>query len=321
MSNAVTRAGSYAKGKRFMRIGFVISGLLLGTSLVGCATKETCEPLTKCGGDFLAGAKAIGKVTATEWVAAAPDACVDNVPTPPNPASLTLIPPRPAGIRAVEPSTVDWCNGLVLAGDGTIKDYDDGWFETLKQYAGWFPSVPLYEATLTMQQGFQYELTTRQLVTQHADLSPTCLVAQGVKLSCDQVGSQLQSFLEKKFNMVSGLRARVYTTGNAPVCQQTTEDGCSCDYNVALSATTAGPWTSNAGEISFFDFTAAPPAQADYCVSAAGFSLSGTKGADLFNRGSLKTLQFKPQSCGDSVQSKSEEGIDCGGSCPTACSK
>lgn len=284
----------------------------------GCTTSPQCEELPKCGGDFLVGAKDLGSgAEATEWVATAPGACVDQVPTPPSPASLLRIPPRPAGIRAVEPATADWCNGLVLGADGAIRAYDDGWEQVLKQFSGWFPSVPLYTAQLTLERHYQYSLVTTQLVTQHADLSTTCLVGQGVRLSCADLNAQLATFVEDRLNKITGLRAEVYDNR----CAETSESGCACDYNVSLTSTTAGPWAAERGQISFFDFNAAPPARADYCVGAASLSLSGSQGADLFNRGSLKTLALLPPSCSDGVQSKSlaEEGVDCGGSCPSPC--
>jgi hypothetical protein len=308
----------FAKGK-FMRIGLYNSVLVaLSVALGGCTTPPYCESMGKCGGDYLANAKDLGlKSKSQEWVATATDACVDQVPNPPNPASLLLIPPRPAGQRAVEPATVDWCNNLVLSADGTIKDFDDGWYETLKQFSGWFPSVPLYTAQIEFEQNYQYTVTTTQLVSQHTDFSNACLIAQGVVLSCEHINNQLQQFVEKKLNTVPGLQATVYHN----TCSQTSEAGCSCDYDVSLTSSSAGPWTAASGKISFFDFDAAPPSQADYCVNANGMSLSGTKGTDLFNRNSLKTLALRPPTCSDGVMSKTlgEEGIDCGGQCQKAC--
>jgi hypothetical protein len=305
------------KGDAFMRMGLVDTAmLLLVASLAGCSTPLNCEAPRKCGGNFLAAAKDLGGgIAAQEWVATATDACIDNVPTPPNPASLTLIPPRPAGIRAVEPATVDWCNNLVMKSDGTIKDYDDGWYYALKQFGGWFPSVPLHTAQLELQENFQYTLTTTQLVRNHVNLSQSCLIAQGLKVSCDHLNRQLKDFLQKKFNTVTGLNAEIY--GNA--CVPMSDDSCSCDYNVSLISTTAGPWAADdEGRISFFDFTAAPPVRADFCSSTSSLSLAGTDGDDLFNRGALKTLSLKAPTCSDRVMSKTlgETGIDCGGSCP-----
>ncbi len=164
--------------------------VLLAVSLGGCTTPPYCDALGKCGGDFTVSASDLGSgAPSTEWVSTTVDACIDQVPNPPEPPSLALIPPRPAGTRAVEPSTIDWCAGLVLGADGTITGFDDGWYETLKKFNGWFPSVPLFTAQLELVKNNQYSLTTTQLVSQHIDFPATCLVAQGVVLTCDDIAA------------------------------------------------------------------------------------------------------------------------------------
>lgn len=328
-----------------MRSAFVIFGILLSASaLSGCSTPLHCESLGKCGGDFLANKSDLKSGDLSqEWVASSTDACTDNVPNPPDPPQLALIPPRPAGVRAVEPSTVDWCAGLALTADGNIKYFDDGWYEALKKYNGWFPSIPMYTAQLEFVQNHQYTLQTVQLAKQHFELPSTCLSAQGVLLDsdpakeCQTLGQKLQAFVAKKLEALKFLQATVYTGTNPadssqdlPVCLARLDSSaagqyaCVCDYNVAIQTTTAGPWASdNKGQVSFYDATAAPPADADYCVSGAELQLSGTKGLDLFNRNSMKTLTLRAPSCTDGVQSKTlgEEGIDCGGQCQTPCKK
>jgi hypothetical protein len=313
-----------------MKIGlFNPVWVLLAASLGGCSTAPYCDSLSKCGGDFNATATDLGSgAPSSEWVATKTDACIDQVPSPPDPPSLALIPPRPAGTRAIEPSTSDWCAGLILAADGTITGFDDGWYETLKRYSGWFPSVPLHTAQLEILQNNQYSLTTTQLVSQQVDLSTTCLVAQGVVLTCDDAAagispstgqdmtSQIKLTVEKRLSGLMGVKAVVYGNKCTP-----NADGCSCSYNVSLTTTTSGPWAAdNAGHLSFFDALAAPPSRADYCANPGSLQLTGTKDTDLFNRTSLKTLMLRPPTCQDGVQSKTlgETGIDCGGQC-SAC--
>jgi hypothetical protein len=303
-----------------MKIGLFTAVMVLSAaSLGGCSTPPYCDALSKCGGDFLSAASDLGSgALSQEWVAKATDSCIDQVPTPPDPPQLSLIPPRPSGVRAVEPSTIDWCSGLVLTSKGTISGLDDGWYETLKRFNGWFPSIPLYTAQLEVIQDNQYSLTTTQLVSQKLELSPTCLVAQGVVLSCEDISTQLQIFVSKRLSGIPGLKATVY--GNA--CSATSEGGCSCGYNVSLTTTTTGPWASNdKGVVTFFDALAAPPAPADFCANPGSLQLTGAKETDLFNRNSLKTLTLYPPTCTDGVQSKSlgETGVDCGGSQCPAC--
>jgi hypothetical protein len=302
-----------------MKVGLFKAWLVsLAALAASCTTPPYCDALQQCGGDLTLGARDfLGTgAPATEWSATTTDACLDQVPNPPSPVSLALIPPRPAGTRAVEPSTIDWCSGIVIQGDGTVRAFDDGWYETLKKYDGWFPGVPLYTASLVLEKS-QYSFTASQLVAQHADLSSSCLVAQGVSLTCDQVNTQLQIFVTKKLSSIMGLTARVYDA----TCAKAAENGCSCDYNVVLTNTVSGPWSQSGAAISFFDSSAAPPAQADFCASGKTLELTGRKGTDLFNRFDLKTLRFQQPTCSDRVLSKSlgETGVDCGGTCPNAC--
>lgn len=300
-----------------MRIGLLDALLPLAALLAGCTTQPFCEALGKCGGNFQGNKNLPGGV-GTEWAAQIDDACIDQIPVAPSPPSLSLIPARPAGVRAVEPSTTEWCAGLVIQNDGTVKAFDDGWYETLKQYRGWFPSVPLATARLEILDApKQYTLEAKQRVAQHYELSPTCLHAQGVNLSCDDFNTELTKYIQESLDNLMTVEGLVYGSR----CVATPEKGCNCDYNLELTTVTSGPWvteTSTPGEITFFDSEAAPPSLADFCSSGGGLQLSGTNTTDLFNRGSLKTLKLSPTSCSDLVQSKStgETGVDCGGACP-----
>jgi hypothetical protein len=299
---------------------FIPTLALLGcvTPLVGCSTEPFCEEHSKCGGDFTVGKQDMGTgVPSVEWVANATDACIDQVPNPPEPPSLAYIPPRPAGIRAFEPSTIDWCAGLVINAMGEVTAFNDGWYETLVKYDGWFPSIPLYTAQLTIYENNQYSVALTQLVSQHTELTQTCLIAQGIVMTCSALNERLGEFVADRLSSINGLTATVYDN----VCTDDGKGGCNCDYNVSLTSGQKGPWSTESGRIAFFDAEAAPPGRADYCMSGASLQLTGTKGTDLFNRGSLKTLTLRPPSCNDGVQSLTlgEEGPDCGGSCPEAC--
>ncbi|HVY27549.1 MAG TPA: hypothetical protein VHB79_13415 [Polyangiaceae bacterium] len=324
-----------------MKFGLFQTALLGAVALSGCTTPPHCDALGKCGGDFLAEAKDLGGgVASQEWVATVPDACVENVPTPPDPPSLALLPPRPAGVRPVEPSTTDWCGGLVLSSDGQggykVAAFDDGWVEALKRYNGWFPSIPLWTAQLEVGQGNLYTLQTTQLISQDIELSQNCVAAQGVRLSCGDLSTLLYTAVNEKLNgksagnskgtpLIPGLSAVVYDSAGKPAvsCSDDGQGGCSCKYNLSITTTNSGPWASSNGNISFFDSLAAPVSQTDYCVKGDSLQLSGSKDTDLFNRGALKTITFHKPSCSDGVQSKTlgETGVDCGGDCSPCATK
>jgi hypothetical protein len=280
-----------------------VLALLCLTALAGCTTEPYCEEYTKCGGDFTAGKQVVGEDTAAsvKWIAGPTDACIDQVPNPPEPPSLAYIPPRPAGIRAVEPATIDWCAGLVINNMGDVTAFDDGWYETLIRYDGWFPSVPLYAADLTIHDNYQYSVAITQLVSQHTELTQTCLIAQGIVMPCGEIGNRLEAFVSKRLSGVTGLTATVYRNdvngdGTADeqdaICLDDNKGGCTCDYNVSLVSGQQGPWADDEGRLAFFDSDAAPPARADYCVTGNSLQLTGARGTDLFNRHSLKTLEL-----------------------------
>lgn len=312
-------------------------------ALSGCTTPPHCDALGKCGGDFTSLEMDLGSgAPSQEWVATAKDACIDNVPTPVDPPTLALLPPRPAGVRPVEPSTADWCGGLVLSSDGQggfkVAGFDDGWVEALKRYNGWFPSIPLWTAQLeVMRTPSQYALQTTQLASQRIELSANCVTAQGIRLKCEDLNTLLYTAVNEKLNgkqagnnkgtpLVSGLSAVVY--GNS--CTDNAEGGCTCQYNLSLTTTQSGPWSAdNSGHLSFFDSSAAPVTQTDYCAKGDTLEISGSKETDLFNRGALKTMTFHQPSCTDGVLSKTlgetrildaATGASCGGKCG-ACPK
>jgi hypothetical protein len=334
---AMRRFVRTAESKRMTTRHYAATALLLLSALPACKTDAFCEELGKCGGDFLAGAQDLGRGAASvEWVATAVDGCIDQVPNPPDPPSLALLPPRPAGVRAVEPSTSDWCAGFVLSSDGQgsfkVAAFDNGWVETLKKFDGWFPSIPLYTAQLELAQNNQYALTTTQLASQRVDLSAACLIAQGISLSCEDVSSLLVTFVDNKLNgtpttsgsrtpLLPGLSAIVYTDEGKDACTANADGGCSCSYNVSLTTASSGPWSSGSGTLTFFDSLAAPPSDTEYCARSGSLSLTGNRATDLFNRNSLKTLSLRAPSCTDGVQSKTlgETGVDCGGPTCPAC--
>jgi hypothetical protein len=310
-----------------MKTGLLVLGwIALVGSVAGCSTPEFCEPLKKCGGNYLLGEGDWGGdgVLRAEWVVASPEAkvasasaaCVDQVQNPTQPPSLAKIPARPAGVRAVEPTTLNWCADLRFSADGNISVFDDGWYETLVKYRGWFPGIELQSARLAIGRNNQYQLDTEQRILQQYELPRTCMYAQGVRVSCEDFTEGLNSYVSDRLEGLDkvGVKAQIYgTTCSA----RPNDDGCNCQYYLGLIATTTGPYAQGSGELTFFDSAASPPSRTDFCVEANRLQLTGHNDSDLFNRTALKTLQFDLASCNDGVKTAStgETGVDCGGSC------
>jgi hypothetical protein len=64
------------------------------------------------------------------------------------------------------------------------------------------------------------------------------------------------------------------------------------------------------------------PAKVTFCNKGSSMQLTGSDGAYLFNNRGLRTMDMKKVEvpvCANSMQDAGEEGVDCGGTCPTPC--
>jgi hypothetical protein len=289
----------------------ISSGLALG--LPGCKTAPYCDPLGACGGDLMLGASNVVKgpgTLAKEWVVTTDDACQDQLQTPPLPVSLVRQPPVPANTRPPDPVTANWCSDIVFKADGSLK-----------LFLVWAPPIPVKVGLLTMAADFDgnttrgtytMQFTYRQ--TRPIEFSESCLTAQGIRLTCPELGRHLSDFVKAEANLYS-VRCQTPPAGGG---------GCTCQYEQSFIGGPNGRWFADSatGKVTFFDEGFAPPAETDYCTDGGSFlDLTGHDFTPLLNQRALRTLHFKPPSCTDGVQSRTlgETGVDCGGGCPTVC--
>jgi hypothetical protein len=259
---------------------------------VGCQTKLHCEPLSKCGGDLMAGAVE-GE---SEWIATASDACMDELQLPVNPVSVSQQPARTAGKKAVPQATADWCANLWQKPDGTLM------------FQGYFPIIPIQNVVLTMKER-EFNAHLVSFAPQRMAFSAACLAAQGIDETCQTLGRHIGAAIAAESNVY---HTRCYDDG---------EEGCLCDYDLRLFTSVPGTWSrSDDGIVTFFDnsFAPSPPAPADYCIRGDTLEMTSHNNQQLFNRPNLRTLEFHRPTCNDGVQSHTlhEEGVDCGGECP-----
>jgi hypothetical protein len=258
---------------------------------LGCQTPPYCEPLGACGGEVLLPGAPI-----TQWVTTKQNSCLDQIQPPPNPVSLVQQPPRPAGDRPTERGTSDWCSNVALRQDGTLQ-----------QYLGWYPPIPVQDATLDLLPDGSYEMHITYFAKQHVEFPASCLSAQGVSESCAAFGRNLKEFLAQEPNIYGVL------------CYDSQTSGCACDYDLSLVGGPSGRWSDDKANatLTFFDGLSGPPALASYCQKGDTLELTGKDGSRLFNQFGLRTIKFDRPTCHDHVQSKSigELAVDCGGSC------
>jgi hypothetical protein len=281
--------------------------LVLG--LTGCQTPPYCESLGKCGGDALRGGND------AEWVVIGADTCMDQVETPQRPLSSVRQPAKPVGERPIERTTFDWCSSLTLKQDGSIQQFH-GLDIPLQEIDFWFPTVPIRDGALALSSNGKYTSRLTQFAPQRAELSASCLTAQGVAPNCPALGRQMREFVTAQLKGFPEVVLDVQFLR----CYEN-KGGCTCDYDLTLTSAPAGPWVAGGTTITFFDAAFKPPSLADYCTNGNTLELTGQNGTRLFNEGNVRTLRYRPSTCQDGVKGQAEEGVDCGGPCVTPCPK
>lgn len=307
----------------------------------GCQTEPFCQSTGSCGGDVMLGASDFvtlnalheappGMETAPLDGAALPDTavdsewslsggCMDEVKSAPTPLSQVRQPAKPAGERPVERTLPDWCSSIVLASDGTVKEYD-GFYTMLLANEGWFPAVPMSAGSLTLSANGRYQVKLTQRLAQRVELSASCLSAQGASVTCGAFAVNLQKFIGEQlteFTKDPSYRAFAAGVSNV-VCGDMPSGGCQCDYDLAISGGPSGRYSRVGSTLTFFDDQFKPPSLADYCANGSGLQVGSQQQTRLFNRADLRSTAWSKPSCQDGVQSLSlgETDIDCGGSCP-----
>jgi len=314
--------------------------LALAASL-GCQTEPFCESTGACGGNVLAGSADFvslsalhelppGMATApldgtpgpdssvdSEWSLAG--GCMDEVKSAPTPLSQVRQPAKPAGERPVERTLPDWCSSIVLASDGTVKEYD-AFYTMLLANEGWFPAVPMSAGSLTLSANGRYQVKLTQRLAQRVELSGSCLSAQGASQSCATFAVNLQTFISEQLGeFTKAPNYRAFTAGVSNVtCGDLPNGGCQCDYDLAISGGPSGRYAKDGSTLTFFDDQFRPPSLADYCANGNGLLLGSQAQTRLFNKADLRGTVWSKPTCQDGVQSLSlgETGVDCGGSCP-----
>lgn len=276
------------------------AALLLGciVALSGCTTAPFCEPLRRCGGDFIAGGEENSQgVVDSEWVALGDESCTDQVQVPVVVVSLNQQPAHTAANKGASNATVDWCSSLKINPNGSL------------QYLPFFPIIPLKNARLNLRSDGTYQAHFVTFSPTQISFSAACRAAQGVSFTCPELGRHIDAAIRAEANVTNTL------------CYDDGEDGCLCDQNLRIFTGQPGTWGAEDGIITFYDGSGAniPAASTDYCVNGDTLELTGHAGQQLFNRPGLRTLRLHRPSCNDGIQDGDERGVDCGGSCGNEC--
>jgi hypothetical protein len=304
-----------------MKTGLRVVPCAVVISLTACQTPPYCPELGSCGGDVLQGGQdtTMDGIVDKEWAVSGNDSCMDEVAASASPVSLARQPAKPAGERPIERTFPDWCSNVTLKQDGTIAQFD-AFYTMLKQNEGWFPTIPIDTGTIMFSADGRYEVRFTQDTAQRLQLSASCLTAQGIALDCPAFAPHLQTFMVDQMQRLKNadiIDGRIVNV----VCGASTQGGCLCDYDMWLTGGPRGRWVTKGTTITFFDDQFRPPSTADYCVKGDTLEITARDQTRLFNRPNLRSVRLRPPSCNDGSQSRSlgEQGMDCGGSCGTAC--
>jgi hypothetical protein len=251
----------------------------LGLTLVsvGCTADSFCEELSACGGAVIGtnDSDADG-VPDTTWSMV--ENCKDPLHAQPPNAALLTQPTNVAKQPPLEPTTSEWCQGLIFNQDGSIK-----------QVLPWFPSIPLTTGSLKLTGENKYNVSLSYNSVQQADFSSFCLTSQGKQgLTCQNTNADL-SFTER-------LKTALAPEPNIQdvVCVDAPDDpgGCQCFYNMLIVAGQDGLYSVEGDMITFYDRLGAPRSEATYCVQGDSLEITSVQQTWLFNQPALKTMAF-----------------------------
>ena len=231
----------------------------------GCAPEHVCEELSSCGGNLEG-----------TWVNDA--SCRDDLHRGQPPSSIRSQPTTPAGEVPPEPSSTDWCSGIVFDNDGSIR-----------RFVPWRPLLPIAEAKLEYTRGDavfvegRYDFAVLYSGQPEFDLSPRCLTQHGTHLTCEELGPALEES-QKVDADISNFQ-----------CAQLADGGCRCTYDVLSFGGSSGTWDSGDDIVHHFGDNRGPISRANYCVQGDTMEMSGSSLGYLFNEPGLRTMRFHRQ--------------------------
>lgn len=102
------------------RLSAVLTQRLFAGALVcavlasaGCQTTPYCEPLSRCGGDFIkGGTEHEGGLVESEWVTLGDGTCTDKIQLPVVVVSTNQQRSRTTTTKGPPNATVDWCSSI-----------------------------------------------------------------------------------------------------------------------------------------------------------------------------------------------------------------
>jgi hypothetical protein len=280
----------------------------------GCKQAVHCSELGACGGSV-----PLGTWTLTPAVGAAPahGSCIEDLYVPVSDPRLVNGGDVPAARTPLpEPALYDWCDALVTSGGTAISTRDA---------IPYRESPPVAGASIRLSPDGSFSAGITQTGTFVLDFPASCMREFGARdgLSIDpmatppgppgDVCAQLQT---KQRKAVADTGAYKNTT-----CLPNSADpgGCVCAFEDQETGGPSGYFSQKDSNTLQFETDKNFPNLVTYCNKGDSLELTGKDGEYLFGIRGLRTLNLAISNCMDGVKGPYEEGVDCGGQCPTPC--
>lgn len=287
---------------------------LLSALTAGCTQKPNCPELGACGGPVPAGS----------WsLAPGHPSCSEDLYVPPTDPRLLGGEVASARSPVIEPAFFDWCSLLVTNNGASIQ---------AKAPRFYYESGPIGWANINYKPESattgSYTLGVSRTGTFAMDFPELCMRQFGAmdgKPAVDANGNQVSGPTGVCKQLEVPLRASGIGEGSYPntTCDVNPADphGCLCYFDVTETGGSSGSYRLVDNHTIMHLPGTNFPQNVTFCNKGDSLQLTGADGEYLFGQKGLRTMDLAPamDPCTNGAQDPGEGGVDCGGTCPTAC--
>ena len=285
---------------------------LFGMLSSACKQEPLCTELGSCGG-----AVPVGSWT----LSPGHPSCIEDLYVQQKDPRLFGGEVAAARNPVIEPAAWDWCFLLVTNGGTKIQ---------AKQPSFFYESGPIGRATLSYEADGHYSLGVARTGTYAMDFPAVCMRQFGAmdgRQALDENGMPVGDPVGVCKQLQPLLRAAGIGEGSYPntTCDPIPEDpaGCRCFFDVSETGGSSGTYVVQPDGKTILHLPGSNfPQRATFCNKGDTLEVTGADGSYLFGIPGLRTMSLGKSNvdpCANGAQDGDETGIDCGGSCATAC--
>ena len=299
-----------SENERLRRAGLTAACALLASLTFGCTQTPLCPELGDCGGPIPIGTWSLDPNHVS---------CLEDLYQPTRDTRLFGAEIPAARVPTVEPALYDWCYLLVASRDDI----------QLKPPPFYTESAQIGEANVSYNADNTYTVGLTRTGTFHFDFPAACMRAFG---GIDGLPADPKDPASPPVNICKQLEPRIMANGigegaypNAE-CNPNPADpaGCLCLFDIAATSGPGGRFEVLDAHTILHYTSNNFPAKVTYCNKGTELELTGADGSYLFNQKGLRTMSLAKGNppvdlCTNGIMDAGETGVDCGGTCATAC--